>query len=392
MKVLIAGAGIGGLTAALCLHKSGHQVTIVEKSKQLVAVGSGLQLGANAVKVLDYLGLLEPLSSVSVDPSRVEFRDYKSGACLHRMDLGASYQQRFGAPYLHVHRADLQNVLLKAAQIVEGISVRLGAELESFTENQQDVQLRLGNGVELSGDCLIGADGIKSIVRQHVVADHRPEFTGNVAWRAAVPTDRLPIGWMDKITSNFVGPNKHAVLYYLRGQELANLVGVVENPNWTDDEWMTQAPWEDLKADFDGWHPTVESIIDAVDRDQCYRWALYHHKPFSNWSTARVTLLGDAAHATLPFMAAGAALAIEDARILDRCLAEQESLGDALRRYQNNRRARTAHVQRSSARLGKLYHINNDAIRRAAFSALGVLGKNQQDFLPSYDANRVKLV
>jgi len=405
MRVLIAGAGIGGLTTALCLAKAGHRVTVVEQAGSLSEIGAGLQCGANALRVMDYLGLLKELEVLAVDPQSVQFRDYKTGRSLHTLELGQAYANKYGAPYYHIHRADLVAVLAKAfnARVPNGLE--LNAKVVGFKETEDAVTLNLSDGRCLEGDCLIGADGVRSVIRDHLLGRTKPQFTGNVAWRAVVPVARLPDGWMDKITSNFVGPNKHVVLYYLHKQQLANMVGVVESafaavggstdlgdkPDRLNDSWVMNAPWAEMKADFDGWHSTVQCVIDAVDKDQCYRWALYNHEPFSNWSSKRVTLLGDAAHSTLPFMASGAAMAIEDARILERSLSQASSIADALQLYQHNRMPRTARIQKMSTQMGKLYHLNNKLLLKAAFGAINLLGSRGEAYLPEYDANTVEL-
>ncbi|NND81724.1 MAG: monooxygenase [Gammaproteobacteria bacterium] len=390
MKLIIAGAGIGGTTAALCLLEAGFEVQLLERTPTIEEVGAGIQCGANALRVLKHLGLLEQIIPLAVQPEAIEFRDYQSGDQLYRMPLGDDYARRYGAPYLHIHRADLQRVLLDALQQTAPDALCLGAEVAEVVEAGNEVQVRLGDGRTLNADGVVGADGARSRVRNYVLGEQQPRFTGNVAWRAVVPADRLAAGWMECVGSNFVGPRQHAVLYYLRGQRLANLVAVVENPDWTDDSWVARAPWSELHAEFAGWHPMVQAIIEAVDKDQCFRWALYDHQPFDNWSTERVTLLGDAAHATLPFMASGAALAIEDARVLARALQQADSLADGLQLYQRNRMARTAKVQRSSALMGHLYHIDNNMLRRAAFAGLRLAG-GREAFLPEYDANQVPL-
>ena len=390
MKILIAGAGIGGLTAGLCLAQAGHEVQIVEQAPELSEVGAGLQCGANAVHVLESLGLLDRIDSVAVRPHRVEFRDYLSGAALHRMDLGNSYQQRYGAPYLHIHRADLQRALYESAQQNLKISFEFGRSAELFTEVADAVTIELDDGQQLNGDCLIGADGIRSKIREQVLGVIEPVYTGYVAWRGVVPRQRLPKDFMDTIVSNFVGPDKHMVVYYLRGGQLVNFVGVVENREWRDVSWVANAPWEDFRDDFQGWHSTVESLVHAVDKDQCYRWALCDHQAFSNWSTDRVTLLGDAAHATLPFMASGAAMAIEDARILQRALEQEADVSQALRRYQRHRLPRTAKIQSSSAQLGRIYHLRSRLAMKAAFKAISVIGRRREAFLPDYNANTIE--
>jgi salicylate hydroxylase len=391
MKIAIAGAGIGGLTAALCLLKAGHEVVVFEQSEQLGDVGAGIQCGANALHVLDYLGLLPSLYDRAVRPESAQFRDFKTGKILHSVPFGDDYEQRFGLPYLHLHRADLQGMLLDALHAVAPAALQLNTRVSGFTESADSVTLNLQDARTAEVDLLIGADGIRSTIRQLLGHTSAPQFTGNVAWRIVVPTRRLPANWMDRVVTNFVGPGKHAVLYYIRDQELANLVGVVENSHWTDPSWTAQAAWEELKSDYAGWHPMVQSIIDAADHEACYRWALYQHRPLACWSSNRVTLLGDAAHATLPFMAAGAGLAIEDARILQRALSSEDTVANALQTYQRVRQSRTAKVQNMSAQLGRLYHLRASTVRRMAFGGLRILMADKQDFLPAYNPNTVKL-
>ena len=224
---------------------------------------------------------------------------------------------------------------------------------------------------------------MRSTVRRQLLGESAPVFTGNVAWRAVVRRDRLPDDYMDKIACNYVGKDKHAVIYYLRRQELVNFVGVVEDPDWKDDSWVAKAPWEKLKADYSGWHEKVQQLIDAVDKDSCYRWALYAHQPFARWSSARVTLLGDAAHSTLPFMASGAAMAIEDARILARCMEQESVIADALSLYQSCRIPRTSQIQAGSEKMGKIYHLPKPWMQKAAFWLFATSHRNRSPFCPS---------
>jgi len=396
MNILVAGAGIGGLSAALCLSRSGHQVQVFEQAPEFAEVGAGVQCGANAVRVLDQFGLLADLEALSVDPERVDFRDGVSGATLYSMPLGNTYRHKYGAPYLHIHRAHLHSALLSSVKQSSNVSFELAASVRAYDEFKDRVELQLSDGRRFSGDCLVGADGVKSLIRDHLLGTVAPRFTGNVAWRGVVPADKLPPNFMQKITSNFMGQGKHMVIYYLKKQQLVNFVAVVESNDWRDESWVSQAPWEELKSEFDGWHSTVQLVIDAMDRNHCFRWALYDHKPFKNWSSKRITLLGDAAHTTLPFMASGAAMAIEDARVLQRALDQTKSesdsgLADGLQLYQRNRIPRTAKVQTDSARFGKLYHIPHGLPLKLAFRALHTIGKHKERFLPEYDANTVKL-
>jgi salicylate hydroxylase len=283
-------------------------------------------------------------------------------------------------------------VLLAAFLQKKANGIHLGAQVTHYTEYADRVQVHFTDGRVVNGDCLIAADGIRSKIRSQLVGDIQPRFTGNVAWRGVLPADQLPANFMQKVVRNFVGPNKHMVIYYLRQQQLVNFVGVVENKDWQDDSWVRSAPWEELKADFEGWHPMVQAVIDGMHKSECYRWALFDHKPIKRWSSDRVTLLGDAAHATLPFMASGAAMAIEDGRILQRALDQAGEITQGLVLYQANRFKRTKEIQNSSRQLGKLYHINNRLALKMAFKALSTVGRRKERFLPEYDANTVELL
>lgn len=396
MKILIAGAGIGGLAAGLCLRQSGHEVALFEGASELGDVGAGLQAGANAVKVLDSLGLREELENVIVRPVAVRFRLFDTGETLHEMPLGTSYEKRYGAPFFQVHRADLHGILARAVAARAPDSVHLRARVTGFDERPNGVTLHLADGRSFDGDVLVGADGIRSAIRQCILGETPANWTGNVAWRAVVERDRLPDDFMDTVVANFVGPHKHVIIYYLRRMRLVNLVGVVENDAWRDESWTVRAPWEELKADFEGWAPTVQTLIDAVPKDACYRWALFNRVPVDHWSTEHATLLGDAAHATLPFLASGAAMALEDARVLARALDQEGSVGGALQLYQRNRLDRTARIVHTSTAMGQAYHQPDAEAFRKQFAAArdaasSTSGAPPDAWLAEYDANAVPL-
>jgi salicylate hydroxylase len=382
--IIIVGAGIGGLTAAGVLLQRGHRVRVYEQAPALGEIGAGIQISANASRVLHGLGLEEALSRTAVVPTAQHFRLYSSGELVQEIALGAAHERAHGAKYYHLHRADLHAVLAAKVRELDPNAVVLEATAERFTETRDSVTVEFANGATASGEVLIGADGIKSAIRAQILGPTKAEFTGYVSWRAVVPSSRLPADYMERVSTNWMGPNAHVIVYYLRRGELLNFVGLVEDETWLDESWTVKAPWTRLKADFAPWHPKVQLLIDAMDRDNCYRWAMYNRPPVTGWSTERATLLGDAAHPTLPFMAQGAAMAIEDAAIIARVLEQESSTAAALDLYQRSRYERTARVQIGSNEMGKLFHLRTEEDLRRGFAGRD-LAKERNAWLFSYD-------
>ena len=389
-NLLIVGAGIGGLTAAAVLLERGHRVRVYEQTPALGEIGAGIQISANASRVLHGVGLEEALTKVAVIPTAQQFRVYSTGELLHEIPLGAAHERSHGAKYYHLHRADLHAVLAAKVRELDPDAVVLRTAAESYTETRDSVTVKFANGTTASGDLLIGADGIKSAIRAQILGATKAEFTNYVSWRATVPSSRLPSDYMERVSTNWMGPNAHVIVYYIRRGELLNFVGLVEDDTWLDESWTVKAPWARLKADFTPWHPKVQMLIDAMDKDNCYRWAMYNRPPVTGWSTARATLLGDAAHPTLPFMAQGAAMAIEDGAIIARALEQESSLGAALDLYQQSRYERTARVQIGSNEMGKLFHQRTEEDLRRGFEGRD-LAKERNAWLFSYDPWTVPL-
>lgn len=385
MDIAIVGAGLGGLTAAAVLLLRGHRVRVYEQAAQLGEVGAGIQMSANAMKVLDAIGLREPIARVGVRPEAFEFRRFDSGELLHRLPLGEAHERRHGAPYFQIHRVDLHDALAGAVRALDGQAIVLGARVASIDERDDGVVLGFEGGCAAAqSELVIGADGIKSVVRRAILGDDRPVFTGQVAWRCTVPTERIaPELRTDIVSTIWCGPHNHAVTYYLRSAGLLNFVGCVER-EWEEESWTARRSWEELDADYQGWHPMVRAVIDAVDRDACFRWALNNRAVASRWSTARTTLLGDAVHATLPYMAQGAAMAIEDAAVLARALELPLPLSEQLARYAAHRAPRTARVVRESTEMGELYHIQDAQAMREAFVARDI-ARSRNEWLYPYD-------
>ena len=354
-RVLIAGGGIGGLTAALCLADAGFEVSLFEQSAEFGEVGAGIQLSPNCTRVLHHLGLEPALASCAFLPECMEFRVWKSGKVIGTSGLGQAVRDRYGFPYWNIHRSDLLRVLVDAAELTPDIELNKASAVTGF---EQEGRVRtVVDGTVYEGDVLIGADGIHSAVRAQLFGDDAPQFTGNVAWRALVPTARLPSGLVRPVATAWWGPHKHFVHYYLRSGALVNCVCVVEKTGWEIESWTERGEFEELKSDFAGWHEDVHALIDNMDRDSLYKWALHDRAPMARWGEGAVTLLGDACHPTLPFMAQGAAMAIEDAAVLAGCLAASDSVPAGLRRYEDLRRQRTAGVQNGSRRNAKLFHL-----------------------------------
>lgn len=385
LDVLIVGAGIAGLTAAGLLLRSGHKVRIFEQSKTLGEVGAGIQISANAGHVLDALDLRAPLLAISFTPEGWLSRGYLSGDIVNEFAIGEDHERRHGFPYCMMHRADLHALLVEAVRKIDRKAIRLGASATGYSESANGVSLHLADGEIVQGDLLIGADGVKSVIRCQIVGPDQPVYSGLAAWRGLIPADRLPKDIMGPINTTFVGPGRHMVLYWLGRQKLMNFVAPVETEMEVRESWTVRAPWSDLKADFEGWHPVVQTIIDAADRDACYRWALNIRKPVRNWRSERAVVIGDAAHPTLPFLAQGAALAIEDAGVLSRALASRDAVPDMLERFQNARFDRTARVVDGAARLAQMNHQASEKALRAAMRKGADVARERDGWLYNYN-------
>ncbi len=389
-RILVAGAGIGGLTAASSLSKAGHHVKIYEQAPQLAEIGAGIQISANAMHVLRSLGMEEAIVNVGVSPGAYVFRLHDTGEVIQRFSLSEEHKRLHGAPYTQLHRADLHDILAAKARSFDPGIVRLNHRIVGFSESESGVELRFADGKTARGDLLIGADGLKSVVARQIVGDIPAQYTGDAAWRLVVPTKQLPKDVLEQVMSVFMGPGGHVVCYYLRAGELLNFVGLVETDEISEESWTVKLPWQMLKSHYQGWHPAIQEIIDAADKDQCYRWSLFFRQPLGNWSSRRATLLGDSAHATLPYLAQGAAMAIEDGAVLTRALEMADSIPEALQLYQRNRMERTARIVNQSNFNRNLFHLRSQAEIRAAFAKRDE-GNDRNGWLYSYNPLTVEL-
>ncbi len=356
LKVLVAGGGIGGVTAALCLAARGHETRVFEQAATFGEVGAGIQLSPNCARVLHHLGLENRLRAEGCLPQSLSIRRWRTGAVIAESALGDEILSRFGFPYYHMHRADLMQALVDAASEASNVVLHCGVRVTGFEQNDDEVRLRAG-GTNYTGDVLVGADGIHSPVRAGLWGTDRPRFTGNVAWRALVPADRLPAGMLEPVTMVWWGPGRHFVHYRVRGGDLVNCVCVVERRGWEVESWTERGEHSELKAEFEGWHEDIQRLLDNMQPDSLFKWALHDREPMARWGMGRVTLLGDACHPTLPFLAQGAAMAIEDAAVLAACLEGGDRAPCRLQRYEQLRRERTSKVQLGSRRNAAVFHL-----------------------------------
>ena len=356
MRVIVVGAGIGGLTAALSLLRRGIEVEVYEASATLGEIGAGFQIGANGARVLFELGLETAIRKSWSQIDGKVLRLWNTGQAWKLFDLGPVSVERYGFPYFMMHRADLHGVLAEAVMALAPGAIRLGRRATSARVDDRSATVSFADGGTATGDVLVGADGVHSAIRSALFGDAAAAFTGFIAWRGLVPAARLPEHLVRPIGTNWIGPGRHVVHYPVRRGELLNFVAAVEGKPWIEESWTLPGSRQECTADFAGWHQDIHTIIGEID--QPYKWALVGRAPMAHWSRGRATLLGDACHPTLPFLAQGAGMAIEDGFILGRCL---EAYGDpqtALKHYEAARMPRTARVMRGSADNGRRFHSN----------------------------------
>lgn len=351
--VLIAGAGLCGLTTALALLERGHKVRLFEQAAELREVGAGLQLGANGTRVLIALGLEEAMHRIVCVPEGKEMRLWTSGQSWPVFDLGIESIQHYGAPYWMAHRGDFQSVLLSAVRAAAPDAIRTGAECIGFEQHADSVTLHLASGERFTGDVLLAADGVHSAVRRQIFGEGRAQFTGIIAWRGLVPMERLPPQLRRLVGTNWIGHGGHVVMYPLRRGEILNVVGVVERSDWRVESWTLAGTHEECLRDLGRWHQDVHTVFRNVDIP--YKWALLGREPLSRFAAGRVCLLGDAAHPTLPFLAQGANMALEDSVVVARCL-DAFPVEQALHRFEAARLERTAAIVRGSADNTRRFH------------------------------------
>jgi salicylate hydroxylase len=347
MRIVVIGAGIGGLAAALALLRRGLDVDVYEQSPQLGEVGAGIQISSNGTRVLYALGLQEALHGIEVIPSRRQIRHWSTGETWDWFELGATTTKRYGTPHVMLHRADLHGLLAAAVLRLKPDAVHLAKRCVGVAQSDQKVEVHFETGEPASAAYVIGADGIHSKAREYLFGPDRPEFTGCVAWRGIVPMERLPSHLSEMVGTNWLGPRGHVLHYPIRRGELMNFISFVERDDWQIESWTVEGTTTELANDYRGWHPDIHAIIGNINTP--FKWALMMRGPMQRWSKGRIALLGDACHPILPFLGQGGVMAIEDAYVIAACLKKHfANPAAAFARYEAIRKERAAMVVRKS--------------------------------------------
>jgi len=373
--VIVAGAGIGGLTAALALARNGFRAIVLEQTERLQETGAGIQLSPNAARLLLDLGLGELLRPHVVTPQAVRVLSAKNAREIVRIPLGETAAQRYGAPYWIIHRGDLQAALAAAVTPNLDISLKLGMRVDDFATYPHGVTVSArgpaGSWSE-RGDALIAADGLWSAARSRFGFGEPPRFSGRVAWRALVPATEVLAEFRAPLIHLWLGPDAHLVHYPVKAGKVINIV-VITADDWNAEGWSEPASPAELLPRFAAhWAPQARALVRLPEA--WLKWALFERRPLANFAEGAAALLGDAAHPMLPFLAQGGAMAIEDAVVAARCLARRpDDAAAALQTYSAIRRGRTRRVQRQAARNGQHYHLKGVSamLRNIAMRAAG---------------------
>lgn len=358
-KIIISGGGIAGLTAALCLAKAGHRVNVYERASAPNEFGAGLQISPNAFHVLQKLGLSAQLLSAGIAPSAIMMMNAMNGKKLARLPLGFDIEDTYGAPYLVLHRADLQNILLDACDAHPDISMTYGAKILDAASHANGATVMIETAAATNEhlcDILIGADGIHSCVRHDILDLPKAVYTGKIAWRALIPTNQIKLSGAMSDTYVWLGSKAHAVTYPIRNGEYLNIIAVTQERDAAKAKDISK---EKLQNTFAHWTDDFKALLEV--KAEWSGWPLYETKHIHCMADRSVALIGDAAHAMLPFAAQGAAQAIEDAAVLSQCISSNINKEDALKTFEAQRLPRVKRVVKTARRNGQIYHLSGIA-------------------------------
>ncbi len=365
---IIIGAGIAGLSAGIALIQRGWRVQVLERSETLAEVGAGVQISPNGMHVLRAFGVADKILEHGFEPEAIEMRMGRSGRRVFALPLHGVARDRWHAPYVQIHRADLHKTLLLRLQSLQADAVLTGQDCTRITQDGVITAQRQ----KFDGDLIIGADGLGSQAAQAVAQVGKPRFTGCIAWRTTVDMDVLSAP-PPPTACAWVGAGRHAVTTRLKSGRIANFVGVVERPDPAPESWRNIGDRAQALSDFAGWAPTLTEILEKAEAVFC--WSLFDRAPLDTWTNGKITLLGDAAHPMLPSMAQGAVQAMEDAYVLAETLSNAQAIPQGLAAYQAKRLARTADVQKLSAANLRLFHRKSAATQLATYGPAAIVGK-----------------
>ena len=393
MKIAIVGGGIGGLTTALALSQNSHDITVFERSAGIREIGAGVQISPNAGRLLHSLGLGAAYSEISVNPHRVVLRRWEDDSIIRATDLDESFISQHQVPLANVARNELVEIIGNAVAARTNVTLKFSTHVVAVEPGESSSVVLFSDGSSQSFDIVIGADGIHSVVRPCVGGIDKSRFSGSAAYRALVPrsaVEDLPID-----VTNRMGPDRHVVSYFIgRNRSHLNLVCISPEDSWESESWTEQGTMEDLYSRFEGWSFDFLSLLGRVE-EPVFRWALYDREPLEQWGIGTTTLLGDACHPMLPFMAQGSCQAIEDAVVLARCLSDVSTSDavSALRRYEDARQGRTAQVQTSSLMNRDLFHMVDGQEQRDRDMIFSITppGMSILDWVYEYDALAVAI-
>lgn len=376
--VIVVGGGIGGLAAALSIHETGKSVAVFEQAPEFGEVGAGIQLAPNALEVLDRLGVKEEILKVAVLPKRLVLKDIYTAKEFATLDLGEEFQKEFGQPYIVLHRSDLHRVIYEACQKHENIKFYNNQVIQTAEQIDGTVIITNQNGEKFTANAVVGADGLKSNIR-NLFSEDELVNSEYVAYRGTIPIQEVSNDVSLDDVIMWIGPNLHLVQYPVRRGELYNQVVVFKTYDVSKEDWGNP---DEMTRRFEGAHPEVHNALTFINRQ--FRWPMFDRIPIQNWTEGNITLLGDAAHPMLQYLAQGGAQALEDALIIGEKLKEHESYEDAFKAYQEERIPRSAMVQTSARNWGEIIHAEdslNIMLRNAIFERHQSNDFNVVDFL-----------
>jgi salicylate hydroxylase len=356
-RIGIIGGGIGGVALARSLDRVGIDYHVFEKASAFGEVGAGVQMTPNAVKVLRALGLAADLERTGFLPEAMVGRSWDDAGGLFYTPLKAACPRLFGAEFYHIHRADLHAMLAKD---IAPSRTTFNTTCTGVREDGSRAIASFANGETFEADLIVGADGVRSVVRDALWGPEPAHYTGHMCWRALVDVDAHPLPFASPDAAFWLGPKGHVVTYYVKGGRQLNVVAIAENADWVEESWSVKSTQKALLDAYPGWHANVLELFRRADPDGIYKWGLFDRDPMKRWSTQRITLLGDAAHPMLPFLSQGAAMAIEDGYVLAEALdAFGKDIGKTLDAYEAERMPRTARVQLEARERGRTYHLSS---------------------------------